>query len=167
MSTMRKLILLRHAKAEPPGSGRDHDRVLTDGGREAARQAGDWLAAGGYRPDLVLCSTAARTRGTWDEVETVLGDDIGVMFEDRLYDAEAEAVLGVISETGADVRELMIVGHNPSLEIVLSALVGATQTDALPTAGIRVLAFEGGGWSDLVGRGRIVASFQPDGSGRA
>ena len=79
---MRTLYLLRHAKsswADP--SLADHDRPLNGRGpvlqvvhrpglrgktpgRRAAPLMGAYLREGGHRPDLVLCSTAARTRET-------------------------------------------------------------------------------------------------------
>ena len=158
---MRKLILLRHAKAEPAGAADDHNRRLVDTGRSAATEAGRWLADRGLRPDLVVCSTAARTRGTWDEVEAVLDSDIGVMFDDRLYDAEIDAVLEVLAETDAETGEVMIVGHNPSLESLVPLLTGADEMEALPTAGIRVIEFDTGDWAQIAGRGRLSGSFTP------
>ena len=61
----RTLVILRHAKAERPAELADADRPLTQRGHADAAAAGAWLAARGYRPDLVLCSPAKRTRQTW------------------------------------------------------------------------------------------------------
>ena len=65
----RRLILTRHAKSswdDPLMS--DHDRPLNARGIAAARELGDFLASRGYDPEEVLCSTALRTRETWDGV---------------------------------------------------------------------------------------------------
>jgi phosphohistidine phosphatase len=51
---MRRLLLLRHAKAAPPAGGDDHERALTDRGREDGRRIGDLIAARGLVPDLLI-----------------------------------------------------------------------------------------------------------------
>src|SRR5438094_761470 len=68
-TSMDRLILLRHAKAENDApSGDDFDRPLAPRGRrEAAAMAGQ-LAALGIRPDLALVSPSLRTRETWEAV---------------------------------------------------------------------------------------------------
>ena len=72
---MRRLLLLRHAKAErsQPG-GRDHDRVLTQRGRADAKTLGAYLARHRLVPDRALVSTAARTRETWERVAPGLAE---------------------------------------------------------------------------------------------
>src|ERR1700754_2302322 len=82
---MRTLVLLRHAKAEHPEVGSDFDRRLTTRGKADAAAAGVWLAAEGIRPELVLCSAAARTRETWDAVADALPAP-EVRFELSLYE---------------------------------------------------------------------------------
>ena len=61
----RTLIIVRHAKAESFSSTPDLSRPLTPRGHADANAAGAWLAMHGYRPDLVICSPARRTRQTW------------------------------------------------------------------------------------------------------
>ena len=70
---MRRLLLLRHAKAErsQPG-GRDHDRVLAERGRADAKKLGVYLARHAFVPDRAVVSTAARTRETWALLATAL-----------------------------------------------------------------------------------------------
>src|SRR4051794_41324423 len=64
----RRLVLMRHAKSARPHGVPDEDRPLTGRGRRDAQAAGRWFAAEGPRPDLTLCSTAVRTRHTWEIV---------------------------------------------------------------------------------------------------
>jgi phosphohistidine phosphatase len=61
----RTLILLRHAKSAWPEGVADQRRPLAGRGQRDAPAAGRWLGAAGYLPGLVLCSTAQRTRETW------------------------------------------------------------------------------------------------------
>ena len=60
----RRIVLLRHAKADWPPVP-DHERPLADRGRLDAADAGRRLADDGIALDLALCSTSARTRETW------------------------------------------------------------------------------------------------------
>ena len=85
---MRRLMILRHAKAEraAPG-GRDHDRALNERGREDARKIGDYMARHGLLPDRVVVSPAIRTRETWEHAALSVPDTRAVALEPRLYEA--------------------------------------------------------------------------------
>src|ERR1700735_1567796 len=89
----RRLILLRHAKSAWPDDVPDHDRPLASRGRRDAPAAGRWLRKSGYVPDRVLCSTARRTRETWQLVEEELGAHPQTVFEDRVYGASSAELL--------------------------------------------------------------------------
>src|SRR4051794_23803179 len=94
---MRRLLLLRHAKAArlQPG-GRDRDRVLTERGQGDAKTLGAYLARHRSIPDRAVVSTAARTRETWTRIAPAFGQAPPVDFEDRLYDASPQGILEVI-----------------------------------------------------------------------
>ena len=69
--TMRRLILLRHAKAEnQAASGEDIDRALTARGLADAARMGQVLADAGLQPDLALVSS-----GTVISVVIVAGSE--------------------------------------------------------------------------------------------
>ena len=59
------LIAVRHAKSSWDLDVDDHDRPLSGRGRRDADALGRWLTERSLQPDLVLCSTAARTQETW------------------------------------------------------------------------------------------------------
>jgi phosphohistidine phosphatase SixA len=70
---MHTLYLLRHAKsswADP--TLLDHERPLAPRGRRDAKRIATHLAQLGIEPELVLCSTAARTRETLELVRPAL-----------------------------------------------------------------------------------------------
>ena len=72
---MRRLLLLRHAKAEKAQPGeRDHERKLAARGRDDAPQLGTYLVRHGLVPDLVVVSTAARARETWELAAAAFAD---------------------------------------------------------------------------------------------
>ena len=100
---MRRLLLLRHAKAErsQPG-GRDEERPLTDRGRADAARLGAYLVRHRLVPDLALVSSAARTRETWHRAAAAFENAPPAHFEERLYGAAPEAILQVIRETAPE-----------------------------------------------------------------
>jgi phosphohistidine phosphatase len=154
-SPTRRLILLRHAKSAWPDDVPDHDRPLAPRGRRDAPAAGRWLRKSGYSdyvPDRVLCSTAKRARETWQLAEEKLGAHPPAEFEDRVYGASPADLLALVRLTSADVRTLLIVGHEPTMRELALELAreptGDAEAEALgrvqakyPTASIAVLSF--------------------------
>jgi phosphohistidine phosphatase len=118
---VRTLILLRHAKAAWPAECPDHKRPLAPRGVRDAPETGKWLVAAGRVPELVLCSTAQRTRETCDLVAAACADAAGetappVRFTDAIYEASAGELLDVVRSAPEGVRTLMLVGHNPGIQ---------------------------------------------------
>jgi phosphohistidine phosphatase len=157
--TQRRLILLRHAKSAWPDDVADHERPLAPRGRRDAPAAGRWLRKSDYVPDRVLCSTARRARETWQLAEEKLGAHPRTALEDRVYGASTADLLALARLTSADVRTLLIVGHDPAMrELTLelaSDQTGDAEAEALarvrakyPTAGIAVLSFSDR-WAEL------------------
>ncbi|MGO4754098.1 histidine phosphatase family protein, partial [Streptomyces sp. 2MCAF27] len=108
----RRIVLLRHAKADWPQVS-DHERPLAERGRQDAPLAGHWLVEAGIAPELTLCSTAVRTRETWKLVVHELPQRPKTVYEERLYEASLGELLALLNETPDDVSELLVVGHNP------------------------------------------------------
>src|SRR4029450_3931458 len=83
---MHTLYLLRHAKsswADPTLP--DHERPLARRGRRDAKRIAKHLVRLGIQPQLVLCSSAERTRETFDRVRSALGAASTVSLEAQLY----------------------------------------------------------------------------------
>lgn len=127
---MERLILMRHGKAERHAqSGGDFERALADSGRADAAVMGQVLARTGVAPDLVLVSSARRTRET---AERVAPNFPTARFEHHrdLYHADPEDIVQVIETHGESAATVMVVGHNPGLHEL--ALRLALQGDASP-----------------------------------
>jgi phosphohistidine phosphatase len=154
--TARTLVLLRHAKAETPGDGPDFDRKLTDRGESDADAAGSWLADEGLRPGLVICSTAARTRQTWQGAAIALTQadpEAGspeVHYEQGLYDGGRTEVIDLLRAVPEDVTTVLVVGHNPTMSdvsILLRPHDENADLEGLKTSGLAVHKAEGP-WSE-------------------
>lgn len=166
---MRRLMLLRHAKAERPVLGSpDRDRVLAPRGREEAPQIGSYMARHGLSPDHTLVSPAARTRETWDLVAAQLRNATASA-EERLYDASASAIVGLVKDAPARAHALLIVAHNPGLHDAARLLIASGDVEArerlhekLPTCGLVVIDFAFDDWSRLHPRsGRLDRFVTP------
>jgi phosphohistidine phosphatase len=157
---MRRLLLLRHAKTERDSStGRDHDRVLDETGRIDAPAIGAALAKAGLVPDLALVSTAKRAVETWDLVSPHLSPRPAMRMEGDLYGAAPNALLGTVRATSPDIKQLMIVAHNPGLHELALGLVAKGQPDDLqilqnnlPTGAVVVIDFTTDDWKNIAFR---------------
>lgn len=138
--SIKKLTLLRHAKAVTALPGMDdHARMLNSRGRAAAAQVG--IETAGARPDLVLCSDAARTRETWEILSLTWEVLPPVLFESGLYLASPGALLGCLRGLAPEIGHAWLIGHNPGLEELACELSG--QFTGLTTAARARIEFDG------------------------
>ncbi|HZA75106.1 MAG TPA: histidine phosphatase family protein [Acidimicrobiales bacterium] len=153
---MRTLLLLRHAKsswADPTVP--DHDRPLAPRGARAAGRIAVHLRAEGIRPALVLCSSARRAQETLDALRPAFGETTDVRIENELYGADADEIFQRLCAVDGPVRSVMVVGHNPGLEDLATALAGDGDETALlqlhtkfPTGALATLDLRSG-WARL------------------
>src|SRR6476646_10267620 len=89
-----RLWLLRHAKSswEEPELD-DRDRPLAPRGERSADRMSDYVRAEGIRPDVVLCSSALRTRQTLARVLPGLGPELEIHSGPGLYTLDAASLL--------------------------------------------------------------------------
>jgi phosphohistidine phosphatase len=150
---MERLILMRHGKAERHAqTGGDFERALADSGRADAAVMGRTLAGLGLTPELMLVSSARRTRETAEQVASQF-PKARVEHSRDLYHADPEEIVQALEDQGDAAATVMIVGHNPGMhELALSlALQGGAspiQTNKLrgrfPTSTVVVFAISDG-----------------------
>jgi len=167
MAGDRQLMLLRHAKSAWPDGVADLERPLAPRGRRDAPAMGGWLRASGYAPGLVLCSTARRTRETWELAQQALGTSPPVSYEPQVYGATSAELLALARQTAPDIGSVLIVGHDPGVQRLALDLAGqespalASVRAKFPTAAIAILAFSGS-WPDLEpGEARLEDFIRP------
>lgn len=161
---MKRLVLLRHAKAVSKNTPDDAGRVLAARGRSDMALVAAALADAGIRPDVALVSPAARTRETW----ALAGQpDVPVRFEPAIYEASVRTLLGLVHAAPPAAGTVAMVGHNPGFEELAATLAdrkGRPQLrDGMPTAAVAVLDFEVERWTDVAPeKGRLVQFVTPD-----
>jgi len=119
---MHLLHLLRHAKSSWKEDAEDHERPLNRRGREAARLVGKHLPASVGGIDLVLCSSAARTRETLDLVLAEFAPRPRILIEDGLYLADRNELIERLRRLAESDVNVLLIGHNPGLQELAVAL---------------------------------------------
>jgi phosphohistidine phosphatase len=132
--TMHMLHLLRHAKSSWREEVKDHERALSRRGREAARQVGHALPAALGTLDLVLCSSARRTRETLELIVAEFAVRPRSVFENELYEASKDELRDRLRRLGEEVGNVLLIGHNPGLRDLAIAIADTN------TAGFRTLS---------------------------
>ncbi|GAA1414686.1 putative phosphoglycerate/bisphosphoglycerate mutase [Glutamicibacter uratoxydans] len=144
----RRLILMRHAKADYPLGVADHERPLAARGNREAPAAGAWLVENNLIPDYIICSDALRTRSTCAWVLSELGEKGPTPYIDsRMYSAGTSALCSIINEVPDTVSTLLVIGHQPVLQELALRLASAQSDEEsvyelamnYPTLGTTVL----------------------------
>ena len=155
--------MLRHAKSSWADSSQDDwERPLNDRGRRDAPRAGEWLRAQALVPDLIVSSDAVRARETAEAVAKSAGYTGEILVEPGLYQATPDEALTVLNTIGDQTaRTVMIVGHNPGLEDLVSRLSG--EHHGLVTTALVELAVPIERWSELNATvaASVVETWQP------
>lgn len=124
---MPTLIIMRHAKAvDRMEAEDDFERGLTERGKDDAAKAGEAISAAGLRAGLALVSPSRRTRETWKQIASALGEppvDDPMALYHATYDMLARAVVKALETTEQDI---VLVGHNPGVGALVHSLADQT-----------------------------------------
>lgn len=147
------LYLLRHAKAEAwhPGC-HDFGRQLNERGRVHTAKLSRWMQDALPEPDLILCSTSARTRETLELILQIWpATEARTRYLDEIYEA-SNGQLMALADTAFDTADrLLMVGHNPGFEHLAQALLrdqDAASMGKMATGTLAVIDFENGYTAD-------------------
>ncbi len=167
---MRTLYLLRHAKSDrgnPEQS--DIDRPLAPRGRRDAPAMAAYMRKHDYRPELILCSPAMRTRETLALLQPVLGPDIRAVYDRKLYLGSPDVLLRRLRDVEETIAGVLVIGHNPGLERLAAALAPRGDRRALtrmrekyPTCGLAVIHLHIDRWEQAdLGAGTLTDFMVP------
>ncbi len=169
-SDVLTLLLLRHAQAGGQGGRDDAERTLTQAGRADAVQLGRYLRDEDLIPQRALVSAAVRTRETLQGLEKGGGRAVPATYDPLLYNATSTQIRHALTEVPADLRALLVLGHNPGVaELALSM---AEQGDPpeleamgrhFPPCSLAVVTFASEAWAETRrGGGRLERFVTPD-----
>jgi phosphohistidine phosphatase len=161
----RRLVVVRHSKAEQSGDT-DHARRLLDRGRADAEDAGRWLAGQSVVPDHVLVSAAPRARETWDALAAGAGWEVEPDLDEGLYSAGPDTALDLLRQTPPDATVLVVVGHNPTMGHLAQLLddgegdpeASNAMVSGFPTSAVAIFEYDGP-WADLDATSARLVAF--------
>jgi phosphohistidine phosphatase len=167
---MLTLSLLRHAKSSWKNPTLpDRERPLATRGITDSTLMGKAMAERGIDPELVLCSSARRTRDTLALILPELKVEPKVVYDDALYHASPEAMLEMVRAVQNPRANHVLVGHNPEIQSFALDLVGSGPkhfrdrlSEKFPTAGLAVITFASGVWKSVeVNSGTLILFLSP------
>lgn len=171
---MKHLVVLRHAKSSwADNTVPDHDRPLNARGRWAAPRVARALSERGCAPDLAWCSTAARTRQTWELMapcfERASPEKAAtVRFLPELYLATRETLLELAGAAAPEAETLMVLGHNPGVHSLACTLARTGEPEEMallrqkmPTGTAVVVDLDGDRWDQVSEGGSLAHLILP------
>jgi phosphohistidine phosphatase len=116
------IVVMRHAKSDwESGAQTDHERPLNERGNREAPSVGKQLLSLGLAPDVVLSSDSQRTTETYQRIGSFFPKAV-VHFRRELYHAGIAEVRALLDLVPASAQTLMLLGHNPGWEELVTLL---------------------------------------------
>jgi phosphohistidine phosphatase len=148
----RRLTLLRHGQAQASDTcAEDFERELTRRGTIEAREIAARIVHRNLIPDLILVSPAERAWSTAEIVAKACEIDIAqqVQCARELYLAPPETIWRLLARSAANLRHILICGHNPGLSQLATRFGPKPQRRDLSTAGFATAVWHNANWDTL------------------
>src|SRR5262245_50225184 len=150
---MKTILLLRHAKSDRDNPAlADFDRPLAKRGLKDATRMGTVLTNFEHVPDRILASPARRAKETAELVAESCGYQKKIEWHEAFYTGGAEDIIAALQRLPDSVEEALLVGHNPTMEETVSALMLGHEQETIlrmATAALVCLQFGILTWADL------------------
>lgn len=150
---MKRLILLRHAEAQPTHLAPvDRDRPLALAGLQQLEHRRRTMQDTLKDVDFVFCSNSRRTRQTLEALRASMQPKCETEYTDTLYQATSDAILKLLAGTNNTFNTVLVVGHNPGLSDFLSRVISVHPSNvsgSLGTSDIACFAGNFATWSEV------------------
>lgn len=141
---MKKLLLIRHAKATHESGYIDFERPLKPSGLQDAAIMAGRLKDHHIIPQILVTSPALRTLATADVIAQHMGLAKPEEVKD-IYDASTEDLMDVINQLDDKHDFIGLVGHNPAIGQLLFDLSG--QLKDVPPGAVGLIEFNIDSWA--------------------
>jgi phosphohistidine phosphatase len=148
---MKKLIFIRHGKAEDPAPGiSDFERSLTLKGKVISRMMGRNLRDMEKSPITIITSPAFRAI----ETALIFAMEFGIEPEKIIVNSNLYHKMNlrhlpeILSGAGESCNTIMIFGHNPSFTEIANSLC-REGCDFMPKSGIIGISFDIKSWPEI------------------
>lgn len=158
---MKKLLLIRHAKATHESGYIDFDRPLKQSGIQDAVLMATLLKGQLQIPQIIITSPALRTKTTAE----IFANQFKLSapgVDKRIYEAGENTWVKVINSLPDEYDFIGVVGHNPGISQILYYLT--SQLKEMPTCAVAVITFENDSWQSISEEdGKLVHFDSPKG----
>lgn len=162
----KTLIVMRHGKSDwDVDTSRDFERPLARRGREDVPCMAAWLHEQRLLPDVLISSPARRAAVTAALVaEACELNSADIIYDDAVYEASRADLLAVIGRHASNANTVMLIGHNPGLDDLVSSLVPGklpltNKGKFMTTAAVAVLECDD--WQPQHGSCRLLHLLRP------
>ena len=153
---MIRLVLVRHAKSDWGNpSLDDHDRPLNDRGVRDAPRMARGLAETGFRPEVILSSTALRARTTAEAFAAEF--DVAVNLDPDLYGAPARILLAKAGASRA--HRVIVVAHDPGMTVLAEQLSDGAIAH-MPTCAVASFTWDEDDWDVIDALAPVEWTFE-------
>ena len=139
---MKSIILFRHAKSDWNNTySEDHERKLNKRGVRAAKTMGLYLRNINQIPEIVITSTAIRTKKTLEIAIKEGNWKSKVKMEKKIYNSSIKKLFNIIHKIEDIYTNVCLVGHEPTI----SAFIYETTKYSIikfPTASMAKIEFK-------------------------
>jgi phosphohistidine phosphatase len=145
---MKKLLLIRHAKATHDTDYSDFERPLKKSGIKDAEMMALRIKSQSFTPQIIFSSPSLRTKATAD----IFAEHLSVrkiQSDKAIYEASEEDLLDIINDFPDQYDFIALVGHNPAISQMLYHLTG--QIKDVPPCAVAVIDFDFDKW-ELISR---------------
>jgi phosphohistidine phosphatase len=125
----------------------DHDRPLNKRGKKEAPMVGKYLKDNDLVPDLILSSTARRAHDTAEAVAEECGFEGQIDLYQDLFLSDTACYLDILQSLPDTANKVMVVGHNPDLDELLTLLTDVPQH--MTTAALAQIVLPISSWQEL------------------
>ena len=145
---MRSIIIFRHGKSDWDAKyNRDHDRPLSKRGIKASKKMGQYLNKIHQIPEIVVSSSAIRTKNT-AKLAIKHGNWSSKFFiENEIYGGTSETLLNIIHSTEDKYGSICFVGHEPTCSSFISLCTYHSQR--FTTASMAKINFKTNSWGKI------------------
>ncbi|MDG2093586.1 MAG: histidine phosphatase family protein [SAR86 cluster bacterium] len=156
---MKQIFLLRHAKSDWSTLGQqDFERPLVKRGINDALLISQYIQDKKHSVDAVFCSSAIRTKETFDLCAHSFNFSIEkATYLDELYFVSVDKAIKLIKGLDNNLSSVLLVGHNPTMHILLEEITGKT-IDSFSTCALAQICIENS-WKDLSLKNCELKSF--------
>ena len=146
----KSVILFRHGKSDWDAKYEgDHDRPLAKRGIRDAKQMGKFLSKRAEIPELILSSTALRTRETTKIAMEAGNWDVDVELEKKIYGASLKEIINIIKSQDNKYNSICLVGHEPIFSTIIT-LINNKKKIKFPTATMARISFSTSDWKRIL-----------------